>query len=70
MEDLFTSKKFIVSILASIIAFYGVMNNWTPEQLTAVIGPLATYILGQGLADLGKEAKKIDSPNHGPSISD
>lgn len=56
--DLLKSKKFFVAILASALAFYGVLNEFTPEQLIAVVGPLMVYVGGQGLADFGKEASK------------
>jgi len=58
--EIVKSKKFIAAILSSIIAFYGVYNGWTPDQMFAVIGPLMTYILGQGIADHGKEKAKIE----------
>lgn len=58
--DALKSKKLITAILASILAFYGVMNGWSVDQIAAVIGPLMTYIIGQGIADTGKEKAKIE----------
>ena len=30
------------------------------EELTAILSPLVAYILGQGLADIGKEKARIE----------
>lgn len=56
--EMLTSKKFIASIIASALAFAGLMYGMTPAEIGLVIGPLGAYTLSQGLADFGKEAGK------------
>lgn len=57
-SDLLRSKKFLVAVLSTVIVFYGTMQGWSPEQILTAVSSLLTYILGQGLADFGKEAFK------------
>jgi hypothetical protein len=60
MFDLFKSKKFqaaLVGVFVTVLVF--VVPGIPEEALTAVLTPIIAYILGQGLADLGKEAAKI-----------
>jgi uncharacterized protein involved in cysteine biosynthesis len=55
---LLTSKKFQVAIVGIIVV---IITNFIPEidegELTKIVGIIIAYIIGQGLADLGKEAK-------------
>lgn len=57
--DLFSSKKFVVAlagIIVQVVAFFSPdIAQMADEILKIVIG----YVVGQGIADLGKEAKKI-----------
>ena len=56
-RDLLSSKKFVAAIAATIAA--GMMKiGWEIEtaSILSVISPIIAYILGQGLADLGKGA--------------
>lgn len=55
MIELLQSKKFIASILASILAFAGIMYGFDASQIALVVGPLAIYTGSQGLSDFGKE---------------
>jgi len=50
------SKKFWASVAGAAVP---ILNHFfdlglTPEVVLQTIGPIAAYILGQGLADLGK----------------
>jgi hypothetical protein len=56
--DLITSKKFIASVLASVLAFAGLTYGLTAFEIALIVGPLTGYTVSQGLADFGKEAKK------------
>lgn len=58
MTDLLTSKKFLASVLASILALTGLMNGLTVGEIAVIVGPLTAYVIGQGIADNGKEAVK------------
>jgi len=60
--DLLKSKKFIASLLASVLAFGGIYAGFSVAELALVVGPLAGYgAIGQGLADFGKEKAKIEA---------
>jgi uncharacterized protein involved in cysteine biosynthesis len=55
---LLKSKKFQMAIVGIIVV---IVTNFIPEideaDLTKIIGLIIAYILGQGMADLGKESK-------------
>jgi hypothetical protein len=55
--DLLTSKKFIASIIASALAFAGLMYGMEIAEIAVIVAPLTGYTLSQGLADFGKESK-------------
>ena len=55
-----TSKKFQAAILAAILAFLGHYLEMDNAQILMIIGPLTAYIVGQGVADIGKEKAKVD----------
>lgn len=65
--DLLTSKKFIASALAAILALAGFALALPVEQVLTVIAPLTGYTLAQGIADHGKEAAKITNGDTDPS---
>lgn len=67
MSELLKSKKFVaalVGVVAVILAFVlGELGMPIPEEkLNALLAMLGTYILGQGIADHGKEAAKVVAP--------
>lgn len=56
--DLLKSKKFVASVLASILALIGLLYGLSPLEIGLIVGPLTGYTVSQGLADFGKEAAK------------
>jgi hypothetical protein len=56
--DLLYSKKFQMAVIGIIVT---VITSFIPEidkvELTAIVTLIVANILGQGLADFGKEAK-------------
>lgn len=60
MPDIFKSKKFQAAVVGVLVV---VLREYIPGlegiDVTAVLAPIVAYILGQGVADLGKEAAKI-----------
>lgn len=60
--DLLKSKKFQMAIAGIIVV---IVANFIPEidetELTKITGLIIAYIIGQGGADWGKEAKKLDA---------
>jgi hypothetical protein len=58
------SKKFItaiVTILLLVLQYYGL--ELPIEVAMAFVSPLITYIIGQGIADNGKEKAKVENGN-------
>jgi uncharacterized membrane protein len=58
--DIFKSKKFwmaVVGVVAIVLAKYLPISE---DQVLGIAGVIISYIFGQGLADAGKEAKKIE----------
>ena len=63
LKALFTSKKFLVMLVAigtSVASRLGL--NIDPDLLKEILAMAAAFILGQGIADHGKEAAKIAGP--------
>ena len=54
-------KKFFAASLASILALVGLLNGLTVAEIAVIVAPLTTFVLGQGLADIGKEKAKIEA---------
>lgn len=61
MNELLQSKKFIVALASSLIIFAAVLYGISVEEAIAIAGPLMSYIVGQGIADAGKEKAKIEA---------
>jgi len=61
MKDLLKSKKFWVSLLTTALVAITVLSgvDIDVEQIVAMISPMIAYLIGQGIADQGKEAEKI-----------
>lgn len=52
-----TSKKFLAAVVAILFAFFGDRAGIDQQVVTEAVYALIAYIIGQGLADFGKEAK-------------
>jgi hypothetical protein len=62
LKDLLASKKFLVLLAAIIVAIASKLGlNLDPDMLTQIIALAGAYIVGQGIADHGKEAAKINA---------
>lgn len=60
--ELLKSKKFqtaVISVIVMVAAKAGL--DLDTENLLAIASPLIAYILGQGVADFGKERAKIEN---------
>ena len=62
LKQLLTSKKAWATIAAILVWVLGRVG-WgvEPGELVPVIAALCTFVLGQGWADSGKEAAKIEA---------
>ena len=61
IKTLFTSKKFIASLIGVgvvIGAHFGLALD--QESIMVALSPILAYILGQGIADTGKEKAKVE----------
>jgi len=59
LRDLFKSKKFVsllVGVLVFVLGRFGL--GVSEDQLLPIVGLIASYIIGQGVSDSGKEAAK------------
>ena len=62
IKDLLASKKFLVTLVAIIVAVGGKFGlDLNTETVISIVGPLMGFVLGQGLADFGKEKAKIEA---------
>lgn len=60
VKSLFSSKKFIAFLITSIVAIGGRIGfNFPPDLVAELVAIGMAYILGQGIADTGKDAAKI-----------
>ena len=62
VKGILSSRKalaMIVGVVASLVAKIG----WdiSSEELLTLVSPVIAYILAQGVADHGKEAKKVEN---------
>jgi hypothetical protein len=61
IAQLLTSKKALATLVAAIVWLGGRFGlDVDPETLLPLVAAIATYVLAQGIADAGKEAKKIE----------
>ena len=61
LKQILTSKKWLAGIAAVVVwalAQAGILA--TPDQVLPVLSLLGALIIGQGLADIGKESKKVE----------
>ena len=67
IRSLLSSKKAIAAIAGVIVAAVGRFGLDLPtDAVTQVVAPIIAYILGQGIADAGKEAVKLDAKSFEP----
>ena len=61
IADLFRSKKALTAIAGVVVALAAKIG-WevSTDELMPILAPLMAYIVGQGIADHGKERAKIE----------
>lgn len=60
--ELLTSKKFVAMLTGFIVTLLAKWKlNIDPQTVTALVGLIIAFIVGQGWADSGKEAAKIEA---------
>ena len=59
--QMLTSKKAIAMLAGLMVAGFGHLGlNLDPEALTTILAPVLAYIVGQGVADHGKEKARME----------
>lgn len=56
LKTILTSKKALAAIVAVIMALVGKKIGLDEQTVTLIVGAIASYVVGQGIADNGKEA--------------
>lgn len=60
IKALLSSKKFIAALIAALVWLGGKVGlHVDSETMAGIVGPIVAYVLGQGIADHGKEAAQI-----------
>ena len=60
IRTMLSSKKAIAAIVGVIVVLAGHFGLELPsESVAEIVGLIIAYVLGQGLADIGKEADRI-----------
>ena len=60
--EMLTSKKFIAMVAGFIVTLLAKWKiNIDPQTVMSLVGLIIAYIVGQGWADSGKEAAKIEA---------
>jgi len=64
IKDMILSKKVIAMLSGVIVATLAKVGlDLDVESVAVIISPIIAYIIGQGWADTGKEAKKEEQRN-------
>tara|TARA_R100001129_G_scaffold43844_4_gene30051 strand:- start:1392 stop:1580 length:189 start_codon:yes stop_codon:yes gene_type:complete len=58
IKVLFSSKKFTAMIIGIIATFLSTRFNLPEEQVREIVALVIAYIIGQGVADMGKQTAK------------
>ena len=67
VKDALTSKKFLATIIGALVVAVGSAVGLSEDQATKVAMLICTYVLGQSVADAGKEKEKIKASLVGKS---
>ncbi|MCB0509694.1 MAG: hypothetical protein KDC82_02945 [Bacteroidetes bacterium] len=60
LKEVFGSKKFLAGLGGIIAVLLHKFFNIPEDTTMQIVGLIASYIIGQGLADFGKEKAKIE----------
>ena len=58
LKQFFNSKKFFAALTAALIIIFSEGLGLTEDQATGIVQTIMAYLIGQGIADNGKEAAK------------
>lgn len=69
LKDAFTSKKFLAAVVGAIVVAFGQGVGLSDEQSMKISAMVVAYIVGQGVADHGKEKVRLEAKLNGKSPS-
>jgi len=58
IKNMLSSKKALATIAGVLVIALAPRLGLNPEQITAILALIGTYVIGQGVADHGKEQVK------------
>lgn len=61
LPPILQSKKFVAAVLAATLIYLAMSRGMTMEQAMAITSPLQVFIVGQAVADVGKERVKAEA---------
>lgn len=62
VKALLSSKKFVAALIAALVWLTGKVGlSVDTETMAGIVGPIVAYVVGQGIADAGKEAAKTNA---------
>ena len=61
LRSMLSSKKALASLTALIAAGIAKWLKFPTDEIVVIISPVIAYVLGQGIADHGKEKAKIEN---------
>ena len=62
LKSLLSSKKFLATLVGIIVTLVAKIGWDVPEEtVTKLVGLLASYVVGQGIADAGKEKAIVEA---------
>lgn len=61
IPEIFKSKKFQAFALGMVAVACKSLLGLSEEQIQLIVGLVATYVLGQGVADMGKSAAVVST---------
>jgi len=70
VKDAFTSKKFLATVIGALVVAVGQALGLSEDQSLKISGMIIAYVVGQGVADHGKETAKIQAKLDGKSAAE
>ena len=60
LPSIVNSKKFVAAVATSTLSYFAMKDGMTVEQMALIVAPMSAYVIGQGIADAGKEKARVE----------
>jgi len=71
LGELLSSKKFLVLVAGLLTVLAGRLGlDLDEETSNRIVAMIVAYLVGQGLADVGKSRARIDAETYGSAVSE